>query len=150
MTIILDSGPVGLVTNPKQSPESIACKRWLDDMIDNFHEIVLPEVIDYEIRRELIRAQNTTGLDRLDDLKRKVTYLPLNTDAMLKAAEFWAACRQRHQPTANNAALDVDVILAAQTWEYTDAGEFIIVATVNKKHLAQFVLAEHWKDIHAI
>ena len=85
MKVILDSGPVGLVSSPKSTAESIACKRWVDTLVDAGHEIVLPEIIDYEIRRELIRASKATGLARLDGLKEDFTYLPLDTITMLKA-----------------------------------------------------------------
>lgn len=69
---------------------------------------------------------------------------------MLKAAELWAITRQGGRPTADSAALDIDVILAAQALQYQREGEFVVIATLNKKHLATFVSAEHWKDIHSI
>ena len=47
----------------------MACDRWLDSLELAGHEIVIPEIIDYEIRRELIRAKKRRGLGRLDDLK---------------------------------------------------------------------------------
>ena len=150
MKIILDSGPVGLVTNPKRSVEARSCEEWLESLSYTSHEIVLPEIIDYEIRRELIRARKRIGLESLDRLKKNATFLPIDSDTLLKAAEFWADAHWRGIPTAHEASLDIDVILAAQTWMYQTEGEVAIIATLNKKHLAQFVPAEHWKDIHLV
>ena len=150
MIVVLDSGPAGLVTNPKRSPEGIACNKWIDTLEDAGHEIVIPEIIDYELRRELIRARKTAGLQRLDEFIATYTFLPVDSDTLLKAAAFWAEARWRGQPTAHKESLDIDVILAAQTWMVQSEGEFAVIATLNKKHLAQFVPAEHWKDIHPI
>jgi predicted nucleic acid-binding protein len=150
MKVILDSSPLGLVTNPKRSEEAIACSVWLDRMLEYDHDIVVPEIIDYEIRRELLRANKWSGLKRLDEVKVRVNYLPLDTETLLLAAELWAKARQRGQPTAELAALDIDVILAAQALQYRDDGEFVIIATSNQKHLSQFVPAENWKDIHPL
>jgi predicted nucleic acid-binding protein len=150
MKVVFDSGPAGLVTNPKRSPETMACEVWLRSLVKQGHEIVLPEIIDYEIRRELIRARKPIGLKRLDQLKADCTFLEVDSATFLKAAEFWADARWRGQPTANVASLDIDVILAAQSWMYRNEGEFSVIATLNKKHLSQFVPAEHWKDIHPV
>jgi hypothetical protein len=54
--ILLDSTPVGLVTNPKATPLAIECQQWLKGLLDRQYHVVLPEIIDYEVRRELIRA----------------------------------------------------------------------------------------------
>ena len=148
MKVVLDSGPVGLVTNPKRSPEALACESWLKGLVRAGHEIIVPEIIDYEMRRELIRARKPAGLARLDALVAEFTFLRLDSDTLLKAAEFWAEARWRGQPTAHAASLDIDVILAAQAWMIREESEFAVIATLNKKHLGQFVPAEHWKDIH--
>ena len=150
MKVILDSGPAGLITNPNLSSEAVACRQWLNSMLLSGHEVALPEIIDYEIRRELVRAKKLTGLIRLDELHDEVTFLSLDRAVMLKAADLWAQARQAGKPTAHAEALDIDVILAAQTWMFRNEGEFAVIATLNKKHLAQFVPAEHWKDIHPI
>ena len=150
MKVVLDSGPVGLATNPNRSLEAQACESWLKALVAQGHEIIVPEIIDYEIRRELIRAKKSKGLERLESLKANLTFLKVDSDTLLKAAEFWAEARWRGHATANAASLDVDVILAAQSWMYCNEGEFAVIATLNKKHLAQFVPAEHWKDIHPI
>jgi hypothetical protein len=47
---------------------------------------------------------------------------------MLKAAEFWAQARKMGKPGADNAALDGDVILAAQVAVLVDEGAEVVVA----------------------
>jgi len=62
--------------------------------------VLVPEIADYEVRRELLRANKKLGIQRLDTLKATIGYLPLTTAAMLKAAEFWAIARNAGHPTA--------------------------------------------------
>ena len=111
------------------------------------HKVAIPEIADYEVRRELIRADKRIGLDRLDTLKLELRYLKLDTETMLKAAEFWAECRKAGRPTAADHALDADVILAAQAWCARSEGVEIVVATTNPKHLSHMVPAQYWTAI---
>ena len=67
-------------------------------LLDSGRRILVPEIADYEVRRELIRAGKTKGLARLDELKMTLGYLPITTAAMLKAAEFWAYARTLLDP----------------------------------------------------
>jgi len=67
---------------------------------------------------------------------------------MLKAAELWAETRNRHRPTADDKALDGDVILAAQAILVADQEKQVVVATTNVGHLEWFIKAREWKDIH--
>mgnify|MGYP001224251561 CR=1 FL=1 len=71
-------------------------------------------------------------------------YAPITTPVMRRAAELWAQAHARGRPTADPAALDCDVIIAAQA-ELLGA----IVVTENARHLALFVDARHWRDIPA-
>ena len=48
----------------------------------------MPEIADYEVRRELLRANKVSGLTRLDALARLLEYLPISTAAMRQAAVF--------------------------------------------------------------
>jgi predicted nucleic acid-binding protein len=84
----------------------------------------------------------TRSIERLNQLKEVLTYLPLNTAVMLKAAELWANARKRGRPTADAKALDGDVILAAQSIQVG-----AVVATENVRHLSLFVEAKRWQDI---
>ena len=143
-TIVLDSGPLGLVTNPHWSEQAAACGEWLSNAAPGA-TVMVPEIADYEVRRELIRARRTKGIARLDALIAQVEYLPITTSAMRQAARFWAEARQQGRPTAADPALDGDVILAAQI--ATLNREAVIVATTNVKHLSRFVPADIWSDI---
>lgn len=145
--VLLDAGPLGLVTNPKRSRQSIACAQWLQALVAHGSRVLVPEIADYEIRRELLRASKMEGLLRLDALVGLLEYLPLTTSAMRQAALFWAQARQQGQPTADDKALDGDVILAAQAITLGVTGT--VIATTNVGHLSRFVPAALWPDITA-
>ena len=147
--VVLDSGPLGLVTNPRGEGEAGRCATWLVGAIGQGHRIALPEIADYEVRRELLRANLQQAPTRLDQLKTQasVEYLPLTTDAMLEAARLWAEARNRGFQTADDTSLDGDVILAAQAILASRNGVEVVVATVNVGHLERFVPARHWQDI---
>ena len=143
--VLLDSGPVGLLTRRTGIPASDECRRWQRGLLAQGTRVVLPEIVDYEVSRELVRLNNVTGLARLDHLAVTLTYLPITTAAMKQAAQLWAMARRQGQPTADPEALDGDVILAAQA-TMLDAPD-VVVATSNVGHLSQFVTAKAWQDI---
>lgn len=149
--VILDSGPIGLLTYSRASGTSIECNRWLRDLSDSGATIVLPEIVDYEIRRELLRLQQLKGLLRLETLRTipGVQYEPITTDAMRMAAELWALSRREGRPTADPKALDCDVILVAQARALQLRGYDVIVATGNVAHFRQSIAAAEWHDINA-
>lgn len=146
--VVLDAGPLGLATNPRASSENDRCSRWLESLLERGMEIAVPEIADYEVRRELLRAGKEEGLARLDDFVEATTYLPLHTAAMRKAAEYWARVRSENRPTADDKALDADVILAAQVSTYGAHETELILATTNVGHLDRFpIAAKMWSDI---
>src|SRR5947209_1664150 len=100
--------------------------------------MVVPEIADYELRRELLRARIASGIGRLDRLKAQSFYLPIRTAAMLRAAEFWADVRQRGIPTASPDAQDADCILAGMAATAFDPGDTVTIATSNAIHLGRF------------
>jgi hypothetical protein len=67
---------------------------------------------------------------------------------MLRAAQLWAHARQTGQATADDKALDADVILAAQANFVGDPNDYVVIATMNVGHLSRFTLAERWHDIN--
>lgn len=142
--VFLDAGPLGLVIHPRADQEIVA---WLKRLLQSGVAVLIPEIADYEVRRELLRLQKLQSVERLDQLKAQIGYVPLTTQAMLVAAEFWAKARHEGYPTADDKALDADVILAAQVTTMTTKQDEAVIATTNVGHLARFVPAQEWRRI---
>jgi predicted nucleic acid-binding protein len=145
--IVLDSGPLGDACRRRGSPEVERLVLWLIQAQANGALVVIPEIADYEVRRELLRAGATAGLRRLDQLREQLRYVPITTDAMRKAAELWADARRRGQATADDKALDGDVIVAAQALLFAGLGDVLMVATENPDHLRRYLEAHRWQAI---
>jgi len=145
--ILLDAGPLGLVTNPKRSSQSKECAQWLQAVIASGTRVILPEIADYEVRRELLRAKKIKGIAKLDALAGSLEYLPISTAAMRQAALFWAQARQLGQPTAGDKMLDADMILLGQAM--TLGVLDVVIATTNVGHLSRFAPAQLWQSIVA-
>jgi predicted nucleic acid-binding protein len=143
--IVLDTGPIGLVTNPKLSSQGVACNQWLQSHLKLGNRIIVPEIADYEVRRELLRANKKKGLTRLDSLCQRLEYLPITTASMRQAAELWAQARQQGQPTAGDKTIDGDMILIAQAQVL--GGSDVVIATTNVGHLSRFIAADLWQNI---
>ena len=145
MVVVLDTGPLGLLTNPNRSKINLACNRWLQDLALAGHKIIVPEIADYELRRELLRANKTKGLKQLDALIKALDFLPITTAAMRQAAEFWAQARRQGKPTAGDNTIDGDMILVGQVATLND--KETVIATTNVGHLSRFTTAALWVDV---
>jgi predicted nucleic acid-binding protein len=147
MPLFLDTGVLGLVTHPKGSGDATACLKWMRDCIAAGSIVCVPEIADYELRRELIRIKSA-GLAKLDALPQPpaIQYVPLTTPVMKQAAAFWAQLRQAGKPTAPHHALDGDVILAAQAHGF---GGAVIVITTNVADLGRLTDAREWTNVPA-
>ncbi len=75
--IVLDTGPLGKISHPRPNRE---IANWLERLLREGAIIYIPEIADYEVRRELIRAGLQESVNRLDRLKHPAR------DA---AAELW-------------------------------------------------------------
>jgi predicted nucleic acid-binding protein len=136
---MFDTGPLALLVHPR--PER-AFVRWFAAAVAAEQRIVIPEIADYELRRKLLHQDFKQSIARLDSLEAFLGYLPIDTATLRRAAELWAAARRRGHPTAPPAALDGDVILAAQA-EAVGA----IVVTDDLQDLSQFVPIRRWSEI---
>lgn len=101
--------------------------------------VVLSSIVDFEARRELLRKQASAALRRLDDLARLLHWLPVTDDDLRLAASLWAVARRAGRPTSDPAALDADVILAAQGTLLAGVEDTVVVATTNPVPLRLFV-----------
>lgn len=107
--VLLDAGPLGMATNPNTRPEHERCAFWLRALPSYGYTPVLPEIADYEVRRELIRANKTSGLRRLDVLKSRARYLPLTTEVLTGQTVIVATANLRHLSHLVDARLWTDI-----------------------------------------
>jgi predicted nucleic acid-binding protein len=133
--ILLDSGPLGMAAHPKAEGITRDCQRWLNTLLRQGERIAIPEIADYEVRRELIRAGLTRSVRRLDQLLETLEYIPIDTATMRRASELWAEVRRS------------DVILAAQAILSNTDGTEVIIATTNVAHLSRFTVSLDWRSI---
>jgi predicted nucleic acid-binding protein len=101
---VLDSGVLGRLCAPVVERE---LEIWVVGLLQRGRKVLIPEVCDYEIRRELIRNRSAT-IAQLDGLAKTFEYLPITTPAIRRASELWAILRQTGVPTAPDASLDAD------------------------------------------
>ncbi len=83
--ILLDSYPLGALSHPQPD---INIVKWAAACRTAGHQLYVPEVIDYEVRRELLRARKYSGVRSLDALKAVFRLVPISSPAMLLAADF--------------------------------------------------------------
>jgi len=112
------------------------------NLLNSGVEVIIPEIADYEVRRSFLLSELKKSLVRLNEFKQILTYLPITTKIMLKAAELWAEARKLGKPTADVHALDGDVILTAEALQVQ-----AVIATENVGHLSLFANARYWKEI---
>jgi len=146
--VLLDTVVLGIATNPKGTVNGPVLK-WINRLIREGHQPFVPEIADYELRRELIRIGSKNAIGRLNALGTALGYIPLDTETMRRAAELWAQSRAQGRPLAHEHALDGDVILSSQAQLLADANprDDVIVATTNVAHLRGFVAADEWQKI---
>jgi hypothetical protein len=92
--------------------------------------------VDATVRFRLDRVEVTLVPHALDDQRM---------DDVVEAAVHVA--RNLGQPTADDKALDADVILAAQVATMDKGGDEAVVVTTNVGHLSRFVSAKLWSDV---
>lgn len=71
--LFLDSHPLSLLSKPNITPDVAAILTWFHSIRTAGHSVYIPEVIDYEVRRELVRSGRTLSVTRLDLLKLTAT-----------------------------------------------------------------------------
>ena len=147
--VFLDAGPLGLASNARGKPEPDRCRNWLQALESVGVRIMIPEISDYEVRRELLRIRATAGIKRLDNLLARFPLLLVDRPALLRAAEVWAYAARGGLPTADPLSLDGDAILAGQVLAAIGSGDVATIATRNVSHLARFpgIDAQPWDKI---
>ena len=142
-TYLLDTGPLGLLAHDRPA-RRIPIQAWIVQEISAGATVYISEVADYEVRRELTRLTRSgqlpaSRLGRLDQLASLCTYLAVSTAMWRRAADYWADARLQGMPTAGGAALDADVLVAAQASEVSAT-----VVTNNPIHIGRWVPVRVW------
>ena len=149
MIVALDSSPLSLLAQRHGVAPADECREWADAMGRAGHSIVVPAIADYEVRRELLRANKLSSITRLDEIRAnpRLMFLPMTDAALLRAASLWADARKRGLPTAHPSELDCDVLLVAILLTSGIPANQVVVATSNVGHLARFLPAQTWQNI---
>ena len=139
--MFLDTGVLGMVSNPKGKPRNAQCRQWARDLVAAGVWVFVPEICDYEeTPGKLIHngekdvgpdpprpAQGLVGLRAHHDGRDAPGGRALGRRGA-------GGCRQ---PVLG--PLDADAILAAQVIMAADPGDIVTIASDNVGHLAQFV-----------
>jgi len=153
--VFLDSSPLGMISNPNDSVANTSCRDWAIDLQRKGTLVRVPEIADYETRRELIRANKGTGIAELDQIIQVYGLVPICTEAMRLAAEFWANLRiGLGKGGTDDHRLDADVIVSAQAYTFAQEQDMEVwIATDNVRHFqplvdgTYIVGADIWQNI---
>lgn len=140
MKLAIDTGVLGMLCHPRKGAD---VKLWYRGVRGVRRATVyLPEVADFELRRELLRIPSVASLRELDRLPVEMEYVPLTTAILRDAAALWAGLWNTGRPLGTADSLGADVILAAQA-----RAVGAIVVTDNIAHLGRMVDARSWRDL---
>lgn len=69
---------------------------WLGQCLIGGCRVIVPAIVYFELKRELLRATKTFGVARLDAFVAATPgrYLPLSDKALRLAADLWAEARK--------------------------------------------------------
>jgi hypothetical protein len=86
---------------PVLAAEVVAMNCWLIDRLSSGDAVLVPAIVYYKTRRELLRARKVSRLARLDAFVQidSNPYLALSDEALRLAAELW------HKPASKGAPL---------------------------------------------
>lgn len=134
MVIVLDTGVLGLLTSSR-----VEARRLISDYLKMHPQatVILPEICDYELRREFVLNGRSKEIERLEQLGRRYNYMAIRTEHMREACAVWADCRKNAFPFTSDESLDADCILIAQALDH-ERGEAVVL-TSNAKHIGRYL-----------
>lgn len=150
MVIILDTFPTSSTGKlPGNSATMLdQCRQWIAACETAGHRILIPAISYYEALRELEMRRAVSQIVRLKVFCLQAPrFIPLTTDHLEIAAQFWGQARRAGQPTADPQALDGDVLLAAQASGLGLSPSQFIIATTNPGHITRYAPCDLWTNI---
>jgi hypothetical protein len=79
MHVALDSNTLGLLVHPNAGGQPGACRTWAREIERAGSQLIVPEIADYELRRELVRMDSRGSIARLDRLHHRYRFLVLTS-----------------------------------------------------------------------
>ena len=146
-TVVLDSLPLAEL-----------CRRKIKNEVGNLllflrnKKIALrvAEITEYELRRELLRAERYRSDNRLNKFYLTERIIPIDRLALIKASEIWAEVRNSGMPTASNERIDIDTIMVAQSLTLKKDFEEVIILTGDPEDISRFchygIKVWKWQD----
>lgn len=143
MRLVFDTGVLGRLCNPRRFDQlSREIERITEESPGT--EFVVPEVVDYELRRKLLhlsqyasdptkRAASRKALMRLDKIGVILGRAAVTEPVAREAAQLWAEARGEGRATGHELSLDIDVLVASHC-----RLEQAEVLTLNKRHLERY------------
>jgi hypothetical protein len=55
--VLLDAGPLGLLAHTRTPQTVVACRQWVQALTAAGRRVIVPEIADFEVRRELLRIK---------------------------------------------------------------------------------------------
>src|SRR2546430_1948654 len=108
--VLLDTGPLGMYTNPRANPKNEECRRRVEGLLVAGAQVRAPGIAIYETRRELVHLQcknpRANRLARFDAAVAILGVLPVTAEVMHLASEIWGDARSRGIVTAPQEAMD--------------------------------------------
>ena len=138
--VLLDAGPLGMSPSSPRPGHPCMARSAADADV----EVLVPEIADYEMRRELLRAGKSRSIRRLNELHSTLGFCH-HHGRHAEGSRVLADARRFGRPTAHEMNLDADAILAGQAATFS-VGK-VVIATSNPRHLSRFVPAENWHEI---
>ncbi len=140
--LILDTGVLGRLCHKNVNLRATVEARLKALVQAQSYAPHVSSIVDYELRRELLRLGSRWSLRRLDELRAGWPRIEVATPVLDRAAQLWADARLQGKQGAADGSLDADLILAAQAIGVGGA-----IVTTNPDHLMRFVHVEDWSDL---
>lgn len=156
--IILDTGPFGDIAHHTPCMDLIA---WVT-RVRRIGHVYIPDVVEYEVRRSLLRLEDERTIESLNALDTYAGVLGrgdpngilgrLETarSTWIRAGEVWAEARLNRIPAKDDKFdLGADAIILAHARIQAENPEFDVwIATENLNHFkAIYTQSANWRDI---
>lgn len=154
MIILIDSGVLGILSNPNESATTIKCEEWLYNKIVKGCTILTSQICKYEVKRSLLLCQEqkpsqVSGIQKLAELENLIDFIDVKPPDIETACQLWVQSIVEGIQVAPMMDVNFDIIICAQfkRLELENPGREIVIATTNLRHLQRFVKADLWENL---